>query len=324
MEGINLVFGCGEEKVCFPNYPTAPGKDKAVVIALAFVEKGGLVAEDITEADIAAGTTPTEDIIAAVRKLQKLNQAVYFPSGHVSGSKPRPTEITDNNIYGLRIDAKTTGEVTNSFVIRYEYSHATQNVRYFNWLRKNTNKYDAVVWTDKSVYIIENYELDFYEIGHELTGNANETVTGGFSFRYLADGEPVPYPYSNASALKEFTTLSFSPPVLTPATDNTIAAAACKNKCTRYAATYETGGFSGTIAYALNEDVDVTPCVTWELHKNCGKSPLDPGVSINPTTGVITFASFNTAGVNQYTVVAYNDSCVVGEVCFEIVATVAP
>lgn len=321
MTGISLVLGCGDEKECFPNYPTAPKKDKSVIIAAALVEKGGLVAEDVNEAKIADGTTPPEDIITAIRKLQKLGKAAYFPSGHLSGSKPKPTELTDATVYGLRIDPRPTGEVTNSFVFNYEYSNATQNVRFFNWLRENRHQYDVVIWTDRSVYIIENYELDFYDIGHEITGNAGDRITGGFSFRYLGDGEPVPYPHNSANDLKGFTSFVISPAVTAAIGDDTIAAATCSGKCKRYAATFETTGWNGTFTFSVVDDPEVLSCVKWQILKDCGKTPVESTVAINEATGVVTFTAFNTAGINQYTVVAMNDNCVVGEACFEIIAT---
>lgn len=314
MSKLSFVMGCSNEAPCFENFLTSPGSEKSNIIALALVEKGELFGEDVTEALIADGTTDPNDVIDIVRALQLSGKAFYFPNGHLNGQKSMPEEKMASNVYGLETDAKPTGEVTNMFQFKYEYFFSTQTVKFMNWLRQNLKNYDVVYWTERYAHIIEQKKVTWYNIGHVITGNASEIISGGFDMKYLGDGEPVPYGPCDASKLEYFTKLTITNPTLDALK---LAKATCSSDCNVFSAVAG-GTLSTTLAFAVTGQ---TSCLTWELHPYCSSSPVLVGdtAQINVNTGLVTITTQAANVKKRYRVIAISNACVLGEYCIEVV-----
>ena len=315
--GMALAYGCGEGISCKDNQ--APYEEtKSVYIAAALVEKGYLAANDIGSSDVAEGGLAIADsVIAEVRKLNRAGHAIYIPSPYLSGSKPLGEDVTPSNaVFGLRLDPTPNGTKRVVVTLNYKNFYTAGNVRFFNELAKNKESYDVVLWTENTVSILDEYDIDILAAGYAVAGNAGENITGTFGLRYIGE-EPVPYPHNSKNDLEKYTKLTL---VDGTPTGTAITLAACSGKCKRFNATYATGGFTGTIPFTVSETD--APCVKWALHP-CGGATLPTGISIT-NNGVVTFTDYATAPTTKYTVVAYTDSCIVGEFCFEISAVVAP
>lgn len=317
MSGLSLMLSCEEEKACFENHLAPPPTDKSVIIAISLVKKGELATAGVTVEALSDGTMKPDEVIDEVRDLQRAGKAVYYPKGVIKGSKPMPTEVVNDQTYGLDTEAKPTGDVTVTANVLYQYFYSTQTVAFHNRLRKNREKYDMVYWTDKTVVIVQGTDIAFFNIGHTISGDANQTINGGFDFRFLHDGEPLPFFHNASEALEGFTKFTITPPTLSAS----ITADTCSGSCKRYTGTYASGGLAGTMTFAVSDAG--ASCVKWEIVK-CGADELPVGVSINEATGVVTFASFTSAQLSKFTVVAYNETCLAGEFCFEIRTVVAP
>lgn len=311
--GITMLYGCGEGIVCKPNQ--APyQKTKSTYIAAALVRRGYLAANDISQEDIAnGGISVANTVIAEIRKLNRAGNAYYFPSGHITGSKPVGEDVMPaNSNFGLRIDAKPNGTKRIIITLNYENFYTAGNVNFFNDLSENRESFDVVLFTENTVSIIEDHDVDVIAAGYSVAGNAGEEISGTFGLRYIGK-EPVPYDHSSKKDLEGYTKLTL---VAGATTGTTITAAACSGNCKRYNATYASTGFTGTIPFTISESD--TPCVKWKLAA-CGSEELPTGISITDN-GEVTLTSYSVAPVTKYTVVAYTESCVVGEACFEISA----
>lgn len=318
MSGLNLVMACANEAPCAENFLTSPGSEKSNIIAFALAKKGALLTDSVSEALLSDGTTDPSDVIGIVRALQLEGKAFYFPSGRLNGKKPKPEEKMASQAFGLRTDAAPTGDVTNMLQFTYEYFFSTQTVKWFNWLRKNLEQYDAVYWTESKVHIIEGKDLTFHNIGYEITGNAGETIYGGFDVKYLGDGEPVPYGPIDNSLLLDFTTLTISNPTLDALK---LALATCSSTCNVFKAVAG-GALSTTLQFAVTGNAS---CLTWELYPDCSPTTVLVGdtAQINAITGLVTVTAQAANVKKKYTVMAISDSCVVGSYCMEIVTTPA-
>lgn len=312
---LSFVMSCTNEAPCFENFVTSPGSEKSNIIALALVEKGQLAEADITEALLDAGTAAPDDVIEAIRTLQLAGKAMYFPNGHLNGMKSLPEEKVATNVYGLETDAKPTGEVTNMFQFKYEYFFSTQTVKFMNWLRQNLKNYDVVYWTEKYVHVIEKKKVTWYNIGSVITGNAAETISGGFDMKYLGDGEPVPYGPCDASLLEGFTSLTITDPVLDALK---LAKDTCSSNCNVFTAVAG-GALSTTLDFNVTGQ---SSCLTWKIFLDCSTTPLADDaitVKIHPLTGIVTVTSMPANTTAKFRVVAISDACVIGEYCMKLV-----
>lgn len=311
ISGINLVKACSQDVPCFENFITSPGSEKSNIIALALVEKGELKAEDVTEALLSDGTTAADGVIDIVRALQLSGKAYYFPNGHLNGKKSKPEEKMASVTYGLQNDPQPTGEVNNVFEFVYEYFYSTQTVKWMNWLRQNLVNYDVVYWTETKVHLVVGKKVTWFGIGHEITGNSADIINGGFSFRYLGDGEPVPYGNVDASKLEGFTKLTITDPTLDALK---LAKDTCGSPCNVFTAVA-----AGTLTTTLDFNVTgQTNCLKWELYVDCGGA-LPTGTLIDENTGIVTVNAQPANTKRKFRVVAISSACVVGEYCMEIV-----
>lgn len=318
MSGINLVMACSNDAPCFENFLTSPGSEKSNIIALALVEKGELEAEDVTEALLSDGTTAADDVIDIVRALQLSGKAYYFPNGHLNGKKSKPEEKMASVTYGLQNDPQPTGEVNNVFEFVYEYFYSTQTVKWMNWLRQNLVNYDVVYWTESKVHLVLGKKVTWFGIGHEITGNSADIINGGFSFRYLGDGEPVPYGNVDASKLEGFTKLTITDPTISAAF---VVKGTCGSDCNVFIGDL---GSVDTLDGTLNFDVTgQSSCLTWSIYLDCETTPLGSSatpVKIDANTGIVTVAGYPANTSRKYKVVAVSDACVIGEYCMKIVS----
>lgn len=311
ISGINLVMACSQNVQCFENFITSPGSEKSNIIALALVEKGELEAEDVTEALLSDGTTAADGVIDIIRALQLSGKAYYFPNGHLNGKKSKPEEKMASVTYGLQNDPQPTGEVNNVFEFVYEYFYSTQTVKWMNWLRQNLVNYDVVYWTESKVHLVIGKKVTWFGIGHEITGNSADIINGGFSFRYLGDGEPVPYGNVDASKLEGFTKLTITDPTLDALK---LAKDTCGSPCNVFTAVA-----AGTLTTTLDFNVTgQTNCLKWELHVDCGGG-LPTGTLIDENTGIVTVNAQPANTKRKFRVLAISSACVVGEYCMEIV-----
>lgn len=326
MSGINSLLSCMNDAPCFDNVLTSPGSEKSNIIALALIEKGQLAANDFSETNVRLTPSVADSVIGFVREMQVLGKAVFFPSGHLNGIKLQPEEKMQTITFGLQDSPQPTGETLNGFQFKYEYFYTTQGVEWFNWLRQNLGKYDLVFWTENYVHFVEGKKLTFFNIGAPISGNASETIVGGFDVKYLGDGEPIPYVHNSASYLEGFTSLTIANPTIDALK---LALAACSDSnCKTYEAV-ATGTLSTTLSFHVldfptetsGDDIDVNSCVKWEIYENCGTTKLASDASptkIDPLTGVVTLTTFPANTERKYTVVAITNSCVRGEFCFKI------
>ena len=314
ISGINLVKACSQDVPCFENFITSPGSEKSNIIALALVEKGELKAEDVTEENLTNPTTGipvADDVIGIVRALQLAGKAYYFPNGHLNGKKSKPEEKMASVTYGLQNDPQPTGEVNNVFEFVYEYFYSTQTVKWMNWLRQNLVNYDVVYWTETKVHLVVGKKVTWFGIGHEITGNSADIINGGFSFRYLGDGEPVPYGNVDASKLEGFTKLTITDPTLDALK---LAKDTCGSPCNVFTAVA-----AGTLTTTLDFNVTgQTNCLKWELYVDCGGA-LPTGTLIDANTGIVTVNAQPANTKRKFRVIAISSACVVGEYCMEIV-----
>lgn len=314
ISGINLVKACSQDVQCFENFITSPGSEKSNIIALALVEKGELKAEDVTEENLTNPTTGipvADDVIGIVRALQLAGKAYYFPNGHLNGKKSKPEEKMASVTYGLQNDPQPTGEVNNVFEFVYEYFYSTQTVKWMNWLRQNLVNYDVVYWTETKVHLVVGKKVTWFGIGHEITGNSADIINGGFSFRYLGDGEPVPYGKVDASKLEGFTKLTITDPTLDALK---LAKDTCGSPCNVFTAVA-----AGTLTTTLDFNVTgQTNCLKWELYVDCGGA-LPTGTLIDENTGIVTVNAQPANTKRKFRVIAISSACVVGEYCMEIV-----
>ncbi|MBL0304285.1 MAG: hypothetical protein IPQ23_21785 [Cytophagaceae bacterium] len=311
ISGINLVMACSQNVQCFENFITSPGSEKSNIIALALVEKGELEAEDVTEALLSDGTTAADGVIDIIRALQLSGKAYYFPNGHLNGKKSKPEEKMASVTYGLQNDPQPTGEVNNVFEFVYEYFYSTQTVKWMNWLRQNLVNYDVVYWTESKVHLVVGKKVTWFGIGHEITGNSADIINGGFSFRYLGDGEPVPYGNVDASKLEGFTKLTITDPTLDALK---LAKDTCGSPCNVFTAVA-----AGTLTTTLDFNVTgQTNCLKWELYVDCGGA-LPTGTLIDENTGIVTVNAQPANTKRKFRVLAISSACVVGEYCMEIV-----
>jgi len=326
MSGINSLLSCMNDAPCFDNVLTSPGSEKSNIIALALVEKGQLAANDFSEVSVRLTPSVADGVVHFVRQMQVLGKAVFFPSGHLNGIKLQPEEKMQTITFGLQDSPQPTGEVLNGFQFKYEYFYTTQGVEWFNWLRQNLGKFDLVFWTENYVHFVEGKKLTFFNIGAPISGNASETIVGGFDVKYLGDGESIPYVHNSASYLEGFTSLTIANPTIDALK---LAKANCSDSnCKTYAAV-ASGTLSTTLAFdtvnfesvTVEPDVDVNGCLKWEIYENCGTTKLASDASptkIDPLTGVVTLTTFPANTERKYTVVAITNSCVRGEFCFKI------
>lgn len=308
-------MSCDEEKPCFENFLAKPKTDKGVIVAVALVDKGALAGytTPITVDALRDGTVEGADVIDAVRALQMGGKAVFYPKGTIRGTKPLPTEMVNDQLYGTETEASPTGDVTVTASIAYKYFHSTQTVEFHNHLRRNLTRYDLVYWTERTVTLVSENKITFYNIGSNIPGDASQSISGSFDFRFESDGEPLPFSHDDAAALEEYTKFTITPPTLSV----NITADTCSGTCKRYLGSYEgpATGASGTMTFDVS-DAEAS-CVKWQLVK-CGGGALPVGIAINETTGVVTLTSFASANPTKFTVVAYNETCLAGEFCFEI------
>lgn len=317
MSGINLVMACSNDAPCFENFLTSPGSEKSNIIALALVEKGELEAEDVTEENLtnpSTGIPGPDDVIEIVRSLQLAGKAYYFPNGHLNGKKSKPDEKMASVTYGLQNDPQPTGEVNNVFEFVYEYFYSTQTVKWMNWLRQNLKNYDVVYWTETKVHLVVGKKVTWFGIGSEITGNSADIINGGFSFRYLGDGEPVPFGNIDASKLEGFTKLTITDPTLDALK---LAKDTCGSPCNVFTAV-GAGALSTTLDFNVTGQSN---CLTWYLHPDCSNTPVLVGdtAQINANTGIVTVTSQAANTKKKYRVIAVSSACVVGEYCMEIV-----
>lgn len=327
MSGINSLLSCINDAPCFDNVLTSPGSEKSNIIALALIEKGQLAANDFSETNVRLTPSVADSVIGFVREMQVLGKAVFFPSGHLNGIKLQPEEKMQTITFGLQNDPQPTGETLNGFQFKYEYFYTTQGVEWFNWLRKNLGKYDLVFWTENYVHFVEGKKLTFFNIGAPISGNAAETIVGGFDVKYLGDGEPIPYVHSTVDLLEGFTSLTIGNPTIDILK---LAFTDCSDSnCKTYVSLPSTVPLSTTLSFDVvdfptetsGDDIDVNSCLTWEIYENCGTTKLASNASptkIDPLTGVVTLTTFPANTERKYTVVAITNSCVRGEFCFKI------
>lgn len=322
MSGINLVMACSNDGPCFENFLTSPGSEKSNIIALALVEKGELESNYVSESYLSDPSLVPEGedvytpdlIIGLVRALQLEGKAFYFPNGHLNGKKAKPEEKMASVTYGLQNDPQPTGEVNNVFEFVYEYFYSTQTVKWMNWLRQNLKNYDVVYWTETKVHVVVGKKVTWFGIGSEITGNSADIINGGFSFRYLGDGEPVPFGNIDASKLEDFTKLTITNPTLDPLK---LAKDTCGSPCNVFTAVG-----AGTLSTTLDFNVTgQSNCLTWYLHADCSNTPVLVGdtAQINANTGIVTITSQPANTKKKYRVIAVSSACVVGEYCMEIV-----
>lgn len=317
MSGLNLVMGCSTDIPCPENFLHDPSSEKANIIAIAVIQKGKLAAEDVTEALISDGTTDPNDVIGIVRDLQLLGQAMFFPNNYINGIQPKPEEKLASVAFGTSTDPKPTGDVTNMVQLTYKNMFSTQTIKWFNGVRKNIRPYDIVYWTESKIFIVEGEDVTFHNIGYDITGNAADTIYGGFDVKWIGEGQPVPYGPIDKSLLDGFTQLTISNPTLDALK---LALSTCQGQdgCKVFEAVAG-GTLSTTMAFAVTGQ---TSCLTWSIFRDCISTPLAADatpVKINPLTGVVTINTLPANTSNKYRVVAIADSCVVGEYCMKIV-----
>lgn len=315
---LSYLLSCANQAPCSENFITSPGSHKSNIIAMAFVDKGELEAEDVTTSLLKAKTTTADGVITIVRALQLGGKAFFIPSGRLNGKKPKPDEKVASLAYGLSTDPKPTGEVTNMLQFTYEYFYSTQTVEWFNYLRKNISDWDIVFWTQNAVHLVTD-DITVHNVGYEITGNAGEIVTGGFDVRFLSDGEPVPYFGSIAKDLEGFTSLTIVDPVFVGAS---YTKQVCSSDCNVWAAAV--GGASSTTAqFSVTGQ---SACLTWHLHLGCSDVPLLANavpVKIDSISGLMTITALPANTRTRLRVVAVSNSCVVGEYCIELVTKTA-
>jgi len=317
MSGLNLVMGCSTDLPCPESFLHDPTAEKANIIAIAVVQKGKLAAEDVTEALISDGTFDPNDVITTVRELQLLGQAMFFPNTYINGVQPKPEEKLASVAFGRATDPKPTGDVTNMIQLTYKNMFSTQTTKWFNGVRKNIRPYDVVYWTESKVFIVEGEDVTFHNIGYNITGNAAETIYGGFDIKWIGDGQPVPYGPIDYNLLDGFTKLTISNPTL-DADDLALSACQGGDECKVFTAVAG-GALTTTMAFAVTGQ---TSCLTWSIYRDCIAAPLAEDatpVKINPLTGLVTITALTANTSNKYRVVAVADSCVVGEYCMKIV-----
>lgn len=318
---LDILLSCDEEIPCFENFLAKPKADKGVIVAVALANKGALAGytTPITVSALRDGTIDGADVIDAVRSLQKAGKAVFYPKGTVRGTKPMPTEIVSDQLYGTETEASPTGDITVTASIAYKYFHSAQTVDFHNHLRRNLTRYDLVYWTDRTVTLVSENKVTFFNIGSNIPGDASQSISGGFDFRFESDGEPLPFYHNAPDALEDYTKFTIAPPVLS----SNITADACSGSCKRYLGTYTSPatGASGTLTFDVT-DSDAS-CVRWQLVK-CGGGALPTGIAINETTGAVTLTAFSSPAPTKFTVVAYNETCLAGEFCFEVRTRVTP
>lgn len=311
----NLIFECGGDNVCYVAAPSIA--DKGQILAVAFVEKGKL-ATAVKLSELESGTKNADALITAVRTAQLRGEGVYFPVSSIKGSKAKPEEVMENEVWGRRTAELPTGDVTNTVELGYKYAYSTAAVRLFNAFRKNTIPFDMVYWTDKNAVLVEE-DVTFFDVGTEIEGDYGTDITGGLSVRWDSEGEPLPFAYKDKSALNGFTQLLISPPNTNGSNSDTVESVACAGKCDRYELGYNATGFNGTFGFEVSEDLGVESCVTWKLIKDCGDGEIEAEMVLDENTGVITFTDYNEESINKYTIIAENAGCVTGQYCFELI-----
>jgi len=249
MSGLNLVMGCSTDLPCPESFLHDPTAEKANIIAMAVVQKGKLAAEDVTEALISDGTFDPNDVITTVRELQLLGQAMFFPNTYINGVQPKPEEKLASVAFGRATDPKPTGDVTNMIQLTYKNMFSTQTTKWFNGVRKNIRPYDVVYWTESKVFIVEGEDVTFHNIGYNITGNAAETIYGGFDIKWIGDGQPVPYGPIDYKLLDGFTKLTISNPTL-DADDLALSACQGGDECKVFTAVAG-GALTTTMAFAV-------------------------------------------------------------------------
>jgi len=317
MSGLNLVMGCSTDMPCPESFLHDPASEKSNIIAFAVVQKGKLAAEDVTEALISDGTFDPNEVIDKVRELQLLGQAMFFPNTYINGVQPKPEEKLANVAFGRATDPKPTGDVTNMIQLTYKNMFSTQTTKWFNGVRKNIRPYDVVYWTESKVFIVEGEDVTFHNIGYNITGNAAETIYGGFDVKWIGEGQPVPYGPIDYKLLDGFTKLTITNPTL-DADDLALSSCQGQDECKVFAAVAG-GALTTTMAFAVTGQ---TSCLTWSIYRDCIAAPLADDatpVKINPLTGLVTITALTANTSNKYRVVAVADSCVVGEYCMKIV-----
>lgn len=320
MSGLNLVMGCSTDIPCPENFLHDPSSEKANIIAFAVVDKGKLAEEDVTEfymENPGSGIPTPNEVIDVVRDLQVIGKAMYFPNGYINGIQPKPEEKLASVAFGTSTDPKPTGDVTNMVQLTYKNMFSTQTIKWFNGVRKNIKKYDIVYWTESKVFIVQGEDVTFHNIGYDITGNAADTIYGGFDVKWIGEGQPVPYGPIDKTLLDDFTKLTISNPTL-DADDLALSNCQGGDSCKVFTAVAG-GALTTTMAFAISS---LAPCITWSIFRDCEYTPLASNatpVKINPLTGLVTITSLTANTSNKYRVVAVADSCVVGEYCMKIV-----
>ena len=313
MNGIYEV-SCEKDTEIFEAFIKAPKAEKAKIIAIAVLKRGAASAVGITHESLYDGTMKANDVIGKVRELVLLDKGNFLPKGSVFIARPKPEELRENQIFGLRPEANPTGEVKITLNGTYRNYYSTQTVRWFNQLRENREQYDLIYWTENYVHLVLGNDVMFMGIGSEISGSENDSIYGTFSAMYYNDGEDVPYGKINSNLLENYTTLTIVEPVVPSGGTAVFTKDACVGGCTMYRAT------GATINATLQFDIaETTSCVEWKLFKDCGRNMVEATDAVQiDSAGLMTITGM-VPGTHKYKVVAITNSGVPGEFCISFV-----
>ncbi|MCP1384802.1 hypothetical protein [Runella salmonicolor] len=285
-------------------------------IAMVLVNKGKFpgIGGSYTPDGGAPTVVTAGNIASLLRDLAFQGGAHFFGNGTINGTRPKPTEVTEGDVYGTAFKAKPTGEI--QVMPEFTFKHFFRNIPFFNDLRRNARGRDIYLFTDSSVEKID-FETNrpiFEAIGHTITGERERTISGSFAISYNdLNGELVPAFGINLEDLESETMVyTFDTP---SALVNLTQQAGCAGDCITFNRTA-----AGTCGFTADV-VEAKGCGKHYLYYNDNEAfPVGVTGSVNPSTGLISFTALS-AGTHRFTHVFENEVGVFGYYCFKIIAS---
>jgi hypothetical protein len=283
--------------------------------AIALIKAGSLPVVGATYTLIGAvETTVSGSTIASICKdLAYRNLAMFLPETYVNGTKADTVNLVDPEVWGNNSQASLTGEIEEMYTIVFKNFY--QNRSGFNTLRKNSEKYDVVIFTNDSaeLYYRNTHNVQLLNIKDAADGNSKNKRSGGFDISIRGTSGQVE-PLFGVTIAQLADDVKF---VFTEGTLTNLTAGTCSGDFKKYSRT--TGGSISSIAFTVAPTIS---CVTYYLYQVVnGQNVLSTGstyASISSTTGTVTFPILHVAGATKYIVVVENEVGVRGEYKLEV------